>query len=154
MLTSAVAILILGQAASPAPKTTVLTAQQIAEALDKAPAGQPGLQVATLLAPHAYGVLEVRRTAAGGSELHAEMADVWYVLRGKGTVVTGGSLVDGVTTEPGEMRGKGIAGGDTRELSAGDLVVVPPGVPHWLSQVQGGEFVYLVVKARGERATP
>jgi len=150
MLTSAVAILILGQAASPAPKTTVLTAPQMAAVLEKTPASQPGLQVASLFGPHGFAVLEIRRTTAGGSEVHAEMADVWYVLRGSGTLVTGGTVVDGVTTEPGEIRGKGIAGGDVRELTGGELVVVPPGVPHWLSKVKGEEFVYLVVKARGE----
>jgi mannose-6-phosphate isomerase-like protein (cupin superfamily) len=82
----------------------------------------------------------------GGAEVHAEWADVWYVLRGKATLVTGGSVVEGVTTRPGEINGKAIVGGDERQLKGGEVVVIPSGVPHWISKVQG-EVVYLVVKA-------
>jgi glc operon protein GlcG len=54
-------------------------------------------------------------------------------------------VVDGQEVAPGEIRGPRIEGGTTRELSPGQLVVVPNGTPHWFEAVPG-PFVYYVVK--------
>ena len=148
MLAGVTALLILGQAAvQPGSGVVFLTPTQLAAAVEAAPTRQ-GTAVAELAKRASYSVLEIRRTAAGGAELHEHMADVWYVLRGQGVLVTGGVVVEGAVTEPGEIRGKGISGGERRQLKGGEVVVIPAGVPHWLSGVQG-EFVYLVVKASG-----
>ena len=66
-------------------------------------------------------------------------------MQGAGTVVTGGSIVGGVDTQPGEIRGASIEGGSSKRIQAGDFGVVPAGVPHWISAVEG-ELLYLVVK--------
>ena len=50
-------------------------------------------------------------------------------------------------TEPGEMRGTGIDGGDTRHLAAGDVIVIEKGTPHWFKAVDG-RIEYFVVKVR------
>lgn len=147
MLAGALTILILGQVAMPAASSvTFLTADQLAAALRSAHGRQAGIELVELVKQPGYSVLQVRRTVPGASEVHADMADVWYVLRGEATLVTGGSVVEGRTTEPGEIRGKGVTGGEERHLSGGDVVSIPPGTPHWISKVQG-EVVYLVVKA-------
>jgi len=145
-------LLILGQAAagSPAPAkppVTLLTGAELVSRIKAAPpeAGQTGIYTVRLSAPSDQPVIGLRRTGPGRSELHAKFADVWYVLQGAGTVVTGGSIVGGAETQPGEVRGSGIDGGTPKRVQAGDFGVVPAGVPHWVSAVEG-ELLYLVVK--------
>ena len=146
-MVAAAIVFILGQAtAQSSAAVTFLTPEQLAAAHSTAPSRQAGTDAAELVKQPGYQVLQIRRTAPGGSEVHAEWADIWYVLRGHATLVTGGSMVEGATTEPGETRGKGVVNGESRELKGGELVVIPPGVPHWISKIQG-EIVYLLVKA-------
>src|SRR6185503_823972 len=145
-------LLILGQAAagSPAPAkppVTLLTGAELVSRIKAAPpeAGQTGIYTVRLSAPSDQPVIGLRRTGPGRSELHAKFADVWYVLQGAGTVVTGGSIAGGAETQPGEVRGSGIDGGTPKRVQTGDFGVVPADVPHWVSAVEG-ELLYLVVK--------
>ncbi len=94
-----------------------------------------------------YMVHASRREGPGQAEVHAKDTDVVYVLGGTATFVTGGSVVDGRETAPDELRGAAIAGGDTRRLVPGDVIVVPAGVPHWFREV-AAPFTYYVVKVR------
>jgi mannose-6-phosphate isomerase-like protein (cupin superfamily) len=131
------------------PAVTHLDAAALLSAIRAAPeddAGHPGMYSLTLSAGTGHPVIGIRRTASTRSEVHATDGDVWYVLRGTANLVTGGTLVDGVETAPGELRGREIAGGESRLIRAGDLVVVPAGVPHWVSRVVTRELLYLVVK--------
>lgn len=94
-----------------------------------------------------YMVHASRREKAGASEVHELDTDIIYVLDGTATFVTGGKSVDSKLTAVNEYRGSMIDGGDTRQLSKGDVVIVPKGTPHWFKQVDGG-FLYYVVKVR------
>lgn len=86
-----------------------------------------------------------RRDAAGMAEVHTRDTDIVYVLQGSATLVTGGTVVAGKPTAEDEIRGASIAGGETRRIVKGDVVVVPNGVPHWFSQVDA-PLLYYVVK--------
>jgi glc operon protein GlcG len=94
-----------------------------------------------------YMVHASRRDAAGQAEVHLKDADVIYVQGGRATIVTGGAVVDPKTTATDEIRGQAIAGGEARQLAAGDVIVVPAGTPHWFKEV-AAPFTYYVVKAR------
>jgi glc operon protein GlcG len=146
MLGSAAVLLVLAQAvAAGNAGVQFYTPDQVAASLKGAPA-QPGLEMGPLAKQATYSALYVRRTAPGLAEVHEQWADVWYVVRGSATLVTGGTLVEGAPTDPGEIRGKGIKGGEERPLKGGEVAVIPAGVPHWISTIKG-EVVYLVVKA-------
>ena len=93
-----------------------------------------------------YSTGVVRRTSPTLAEEHTSWTDVWYIIRGEGTLVTGGSLSDPHTESPGELRGSTIAGGVERHVAPGDVITVPAGVPHWVRAIDGEEIVYLVVK--------
>ena len=99
-----------------------------------------------------YKVHASRRDGPGVPELHDRDTDIFYVLEGRATIVTGGRLVGGKSTAPDEMRGTAIEGGKTQQLTRGDVLIVPNGVPHWFSKVDG-PFLYYVVKttAGGQR---
>jgi glc operon protein GlcG len=94
-----------------------------------------------------YMVHASRREQAGQGEVHTLDADVIYVLDGSATFVTGGALVEPRETAPNEVRGSAIAGGETRTIAKGDVIIVPAGTPHWFKAVQG-PVLYYVVKVR------
>lgn len=86
-----------------------------------------------------------RRTGPGVAEVHEHDTDIFYVLEGQATFVTGGQVVEPKASGPAEVRGKEITGGTPRNLVKGDIIVVPSGVAHWFKDVKGS-FVYLVIK--------
>ena len=92
------------------------------------------------------GVDVLRRTKPYRAEVHKRLVDMWYVIEGEGTLVTGGSLSQPIQTEADEFRGQAIVGGEDRHIGPGDFVRIPAGVPHWVSKVDGTEIIYLVVK--------
>jgi mannose-6-phosphate isomerase-like protein (cupin superfamily) len=102
---------------------------------------------AVLLKNGSYQVHASRRDGAGQVEVHAKDTDIIYMLDGKTTFVTGGTIVNGKTTEPDEVRGTDVTGGTTRTLAKGDVIVVPNGTPHWFKEVSG-PVLYYVVKVR------
>ena len=79
--------------------------------------------------PQHYTMLSFR-SRDGEAEVHANFADLFYILAGATTLVTGGTVVGARTIGPGEIRGDSVAGGVRRELKAGDLAHVPAGEPH------------------------
>jgi glc operon protein GlcG len=122
----------------PRSKTvTYIPKEKVAEAFAK---GSP------LLETEAYKVHASRREKSGLVEIHEKDTDIIHVLTGTATLVTGGTMVDGKTIGPDEIRGQRIDGGDTRTIVPGDVVVVPAGVPHWFKEVPG-PLTYYVVKA-------
>jgi glc operon protein GlcG len=94
-----------------------------------------------------YMVHASRRENSGMAEIHTKDADIVYVLDGTATLVTGGTAVDVKVTEPDELRGSSINGGEEHPLKKGDVIIVPAGVPHWFKEVSN-PFLYYVVKAR------
>lgn len=94
-----------------------------------------------------YMVHASHRDQAGAVEVHEQDADIIYVLEGSATLVTGGEIIGGKVTAPGEIRGTDIKGGETRTITKGDVIIVPAGTPHWFREVPG-PINYYVVKAR------
>ena len=68
---------------------------------------------------------------------HDKDAELFYVVEGAGTVVTGGTLKDERRTNPENLTGTAIEGGTSRKLAKGDWVLVPEKTPHWFTQVEG-----------------
>jgi len=90
-----------------------------------------------------------RRQADGIAEWHENQADVFFVQSGSATLLVGGTLVGAQQTEPHEKRNGTIQGGVRRKLSAGDVVRIPPQVPHQILLESSKEFTYFVVKVKG-----
>ena len=89
------------------------------------------------------------REGPGQAEWHETQADVFFVESGSAILLLGGRLVNGETVGPHEKRNGQIVGGVRRAISAGDVVRIPPRVPHQLLLNGAKEFNYFVVKIKG-----
>ena len=76
---------------------------------------------------------------------HGQISEVWVVREGIALLSTGGTIVDAEAgAGPGDLRGSAIAGGEERIIKAGDLVFIPPGVPHGIKETES--IVYLNIR--------
>jgi mannose-6-phosphate isomerase-like protein (cupin superfamily) len=83
--------------------------------------------------------INIRIVKEGDAPLvHAGSADVWVVTAGGATAITGGQLVDGKKRpNVDDEAGSSIRGGVERALKPGDVLYVPPGVPHGFKDIKG-----------------
>ena len=97
----------------------------------------------------AIGVLHrnaVKPSATGtvNGIAHTEVTEVYYITSGAGTLVTGGTILNPkplaadaevVRLAVGPSVNGTFQGGQTRKVSAGDMVIIPPGVLHGWAEV-------------------
>jgi mannose-6-phosphate isomerase-like protein (cupin superfamily) len=86
------------------------------------------------------------RSRNGEAELHENFADIFVVLAGQATLVTGGTVSGARKIGPGEIRGERIEGGTRQELRQGDVAHVPAGVPHQMLVAGDKTITAFVVK--------
>lgn len=87
------------------------------------------------LAP--YNVSLEYRAAVANAAVHETEAELFYVIDGSATLVTGGKLTKENRTNAANLTGAGIEGGTPRRVAKGDFIMVPEGVPHWFSAIDG-----------------
>jgi mannose-6-phosphate isomerase-like protein (cupin superfamily) len=112
------------------------TAAEIAAELDKSksPLGPVAGQSTTIVPD-----MVVRRRTAGpnNASVHdaatdkQDVTEVYLILEGGGTLVTGGTVPDP------NNRTAGIKNGESRRVTRGDFVIIPAGTPHWFSNIDG-----------------
>jgi len=112
-------------------KVTFVAADQVAKGGSLATAPNLSITVA-------------HRAEPGMVEVHDKETDTFYVLDGSATIVTGGTMVGGSVTGPGQHRGTDITGGQAQRLAKGDVMVIPAGVPHWFKEVPSSIDYYVV----------
>jgi mannose-6-phosphate isomerase-like protein (cupin superfamily) len=100
--------------------------------------------------PHHFTMLAFRNRSGGG-EVHQNFADVFYILDGHASVITGGEVVEPKTTGPGETLGTAVKGGTLQEVKVGDVVHIPAGMPHQMMVPDGETITYFVVKVEESR---
>jgi beta-galactosidase beta subunit len=86
------------------------------------------------------------RESTGSSELHKKDADVFFVVEGDCSILTGGKMLKAQETQPNEVRGTGIEGGTTKKLGPGDVIHIQPNTPHQMLIAPGHSITYFVVK--------
>ena len=113
---------------------TVKTEAQIKTDLEKSksPLGIVAGQ-ATTVVETGTGQIVVRRRQDGpnNASVHDDVTEIYNIVSGSGTFITGGAIKD-----PKE-RTAGITGGVERRVAPGDFIVLPPGTPHWFSKIDG-----------------
>jgi mannose-6-phosphate isomerase-like protein (cupin superfamily) len=92
---------------------------------------QPILQLAPYNASLEY------RVAVANAAVHEKEAEMFFVMDGAGTIVTGGKLTAQSRTNAENLTGSGIEGGMSRRVAKGDFIMVPENTPHWFSAIDG-----------------
>lgn len=124
----------------PQPDITYRSASDVAALVAKAKAqdaakAQPTISQSILrLAPYSTN-LEYRGSV-GPASVHLKEAEIFYVLDGSGTLVTGGKLTNQTQTNADNLSGNGIEGGHAQAMNKGDFAIVPQGTPHWFSEIK------------------
>lgn len=111
----------------------------------------------------AVGVLHRAAKAKQTAIEHAQVTEVYHIIEGSGTFVTGGEMVDpspspadGTTVKilvGPSTNGASIKNGVSRTVGPGDVIVIPPGVAHWFSAVES-DMNYLVVRVDADHVLP
>lgn len=105
---------------------------------------------------HNVGVGLVRRppTRTLGAIQHHAQTEVYLIMEGSGTLVTGGELTDRRDLDPegivvrtltGPSSMGGIEGGVSQPVEEGDMVIIPAGAPHGFREITE-TITYLVVR--------
>ncbi len=102
-------------------------------------------------------------TTPGAVAEHDLVSEVYHVISGSGTLVTGPELVGAVrrpadTTAVRLLNGPGhnaksIANGQTHDLKAGDVIVIPAGTGHWFTRIDD-HITYLMIRIDPDKVTP
>lgn len=124
----------------PAPTKTFSSAADVAALLAKAKAehkdGQPTV-VENILHLAPYNANLEYRTGVGPASVHEREAEMFYVLDGSATLMTGGKLANEKRTNAENLTGTGIEGGNSQAVAKGDVIIVPENTPHWFSSIDG-----------------
>jgi mannose-6-phosphate isomerase-like protein (cupin superfamily) len=140
----------IAQTAQPPQLATDITAADI-QTVIKAPTGGGDRQIRVVdMGKYnvSVGVLRRGPTKPGapvGAINHEHVTEVYYIVSGSGTLLTGG-VVEGAKPLPADGEIVKIAVGpsnqgvfkqaaQTRKVSAGDMVIIPPGVYHGFTDV-------------------
>ena len=95
---------------------------------------------------------------------HSQITEIYHVIEGTGTLVTGGTL-ENPTPAPADSptvtllngsstNGGAIRNGVSRTIGPGDVVIIPPNTPHWFSDVSSSQIVYLILRVDPHRVLP
>jgi mannose-6-phosphate isomerase-like protein (cupin superfamily) len=93
-----------------------------------------------------HSFMVARREQSGEPEVHMAWSDIHIPQDGEATIVWGGKVEGGRETQPGEIRGGKIVGGTSQKVRAGDVVVIPAGMPHQTVVEPGKPVTVLIIK--------
>jgi mannose-6-phosphate isomerase-like protein (cupin superfamily) len=138
------------------PAATISAAEIQALTGPRKPNTLPNIRVVDAGGHHVgVGVLYRAEGQTQNTAVHFKVSEVYHVMNGSGTLVTGGTVVNPktravdsveVTREDGPgVTGTAIQGGVNHELKEGDVIVIPAGTPHWFSKINGS-ISYLVIR--------
>lgn len=145
----------LAVAQTPPPATpqvaTDITATEIRSFIDSLPrdrVSDRAIRVVETTGDMRLGVFGVYRPDGVTGDVNVHLVDtteIYYMLKGSATLVTGGTLVEPYEANPSWMRAKSIEGGVSRRVGPGDVIVIPGHTAHWWSEMEG-EIEYLIFR--------
>jgi mannose-6-phosphate isomerase-like protein (cupin superfamily) len=103
------------------------------------------------------------KPAANSVAEHDHVSEVYHVISGSATLVTGPDLVNAerrpLTNEnvrllngPGSNAAS-IRNGVTHQLKAGDAIIIPAGTGHWFTKIDD-HITYLMIRVDPDKVTP
>ncbi len=143
------------------PVATDVTAADIRAFLDALPrevVSDRPIRVVDVTGDYRVGVYGVYRPeeVPGDANLHrVSTTEIYYMLTGAATLVTGGTMVDPYQPSPTStsLRAPRIDGGVSRRVAPGDVVVIPGHTPHWWSSLES-DIEYLIFRPDPDSRLP
>lgn len=147
-------------AAQEAPVATDVTSAEIQKFINALPrdvVSDRAIRTVEVTGDYRVGVYGVFRPQEfpGGANLHpVNTTEIYYMLEGIATLVTGGRLIDETPAPTGtSLRGSGIRGGVTRQVTKGDVIIIPGHTPHWFSEL-ATDIEYLIFRPDPDNRIP
>jgi len=94
---------------------------------------------------------------------HDLVSEVYHVIDGSGTLVLGPDILDMKRRPPTEEtvrlfngpgnNGSSIRNGESYQLKAGDVVIIPAGTGHWFTKIDD-HITYLMMRIDPDKVTP
>ncbi len=102
-------------------------------------------------------------TTPGAVAEHDQVSEVYHVISGAATLVTGPDLV-GRQQRPADdnavrnlngpgSNSKSIRNGATHQLKVGDVIVIPAGTGHWFTKIDD-HITYLMIRVDPDKVAP
>jgi len=141
--------------------STIISSQEVAAVVAQGNARlEQGRSISDIVLKHInvgeenMGVSLVQRTAVEVSEsetgiAHGNLDEIYYVISGEGTMVTGGEFVakeESNSNLLGPMERGEITGGVLQEIGPGDIAIIPKGMPHGWHEITTETISYLVFR--------
>jgi mannose-6-phosphate isomerase-like protein (cupin superfamily) len=151
-------------AQSPPPPAVDVTAEAIKAFIDKLPQDRVSdlpIRVTDVggYKVGVYGVFRPKASVQQAIRHETTVTEIYYMLEGSGTLVTGGRIVDEKSAGPSpntkrlNFRGSRIEGGVSRRIGPGDVVIIPGRLPHWWSALDS-DIRYLIYRPDPEGLQP
>ena len=155
------------QSGTPPTGVTYVTAEEI-DTVVKAPGGGDREIKIVDMGRYNLGVAVLRRAALKpggtlGGINHTKVTEVYYVVSGEGTLVTGGDVKDIrplapenelVTTVVGPSNNATfVKPAESRKVKTGDVIIIPAGVYHGFSEVPD-HIEYVTVRPDMDKVLP
>lgn len=83
--------------------------------------------------------------------IHEQDTEIVYVIDGAGMLTMGGTLKEEKRVNAANRTGSGIEGGNKRHIAKGDFFIVPEGVAHAFTDVEG---TLVIISLHGPHGTP
>jgi len=139
-------------AQEPLPATDITAAQMAAflKALPRNEINDLPVRVVDVGGYHVgvFGVFRPKTDPGDAIAHETKTSEVYFILEGGGTLVTGGKIVNPKPVPANRSagpRGEKIEGGVTRHVSKGDLIIIPGRTPHWWSSLDG-DLNYMIIR--------
>jgi len=95
-----------------------------------------------------FGVFRPKNLPGDAIAHETRTTEIYYMLEGGGTLVTGGTIT-GIKAPPAGRapgpRGDKIEGGVSRHVVPGDIIIIPGRTPHWWSSLDS-DIRYLIFR--------
>ncbi len=147
-------------AAQNTPQATDVTSAEIQKFINALPrdrVSDRSIHAVEVTGDYRIGVYGVFRPEEfpGGANLHpVNTTEIYYMLEGVATLVTGGRLTDPTSAPTGtSLRGSGIEGGVSRRVTKGDVIIIPGHTPHWFSELET-DIEYLIFRPDPDNRIP
>ncbi len=88
-----------------------------------------------------WGVVRPKGFPGGANRHEVNTTEIYYMVEGVATLVTGGTLTD----TNASTTGRGIEGGVSRRVTKGDVIIIPGRTAHWFSELET-DIEYLIIR--------